>query len=133
MGKLCWVLQQLAAWVGLGGAVRRLLAARDLQEQRRVWDSLALVHFGGWSFGAGFRAEEQRERPKQQPACPPPHPPRAPAHPLPPSPTPTHTTVKHGPKLLVWLFGKLLALLLFNRMVLWFGGGVPCKQYKVRV
>jgi predicted regulator of Ras-like GTPase activity (Roadblock/LC7/MglB family) len=36
---------------------------------------------------------------------------------------------KHGPQLLVWLFSKLLALLLFNRFVLWFGGGVPGKQY----
>ncbi|KAI8469365.1 MAG: hypothetical protein J3K34DRAFT_282994 [Monoraphidium minutum] len=84
MGKLCWVLQHLAALVGLSGAVRRLLAARDLAEQRRVWDGIAMVHF-----------------------------------------------VKHGPRLLVWLFSKLLALLLFNRIVLWFGGGVPCKQYKL--
>jgi hypothetical protein len=52
------------------------------QEQRRVWDSLALVYF-----------------------------------------------VKQGPRLLVWLFCKLLSLLLFNRFVLWFGGGVPGKQY----
>lgn len=37
--------------------------------------------------------------------------------------------VKHGPTLLVWLFSKLLAMLLFNRFVLWFGGGVPAKQY----
>jgi betaine lipid synthase len=37
--------------------------------------------------------------------------------------------IKHGPRLLVWLFSKLLALLLFNRVVLWFGGGVPGKQY----
>lgn len=86
MGKLCWVLQALAAAVGLGGAVRRLLGARDLEEQRRVWNGLALVRF-----------------------------------------------VKHGPRLLVWLFGRLLALLLFNRVVLWFGGGVPCKQYKLIV
>jgi betaine lipid synthase len=41
--------------------------------------------------------------------------------------------VKHGPKLLVWLFSKVLALLLFNRPVLWFGGGVPCKQYALIV
>jgi betaine lipid synthase len=41
--------------------------------------------------------------------------------------------VKHGPKLLVWIFSKLLALLLFNRPVLWFGGGVPCKQYALIV
>lgn len=31
----------------------------------------------------------------------------------------------------MWAFTKLLALLLFNRAVLWFGGGVPCKQYKL--
>jgi betaine lipid synthase len=41
--------------------------------------------------------------------------------------------VKHGPSLLVWLFCRLIALLLFNRLVLWFGGGVPCKQYKLIV
>lgn len=52
------------------------------QEQRKIWDSMALVYF-----------------------------------------------VKHGPRLLVWLFSKLLAVLLFNRFVLWFGGGVPAKQY----
>lgn len=52
------------------------------QEQRKVWDGMALVYF-----------------------------------------------VKQGPRLLVWLFSKLLALLLFNRFVLWFGGGVPGKQY----
>jgi betaine lipid synthase len=84
MGKLCWVLQHLAKFVGLGGAVNRILESKDLAEQKRIWDSLALVHF-----------------------------------------------VKNGPQLLVWLFGKLLALLLFNRLVLWFGGGVPCKQYKL--
>jgi betaine lipid synthase len=41
--------------------------------------------------------------------------------------------VKRAPRLLVWLFSKLLALLLFNRPVLWFGGGVPCKQYALIV
>ena len=86
MGKLCWVLKHLVTLVGLRGAVDRLLAARDLAEQRRVWDGLAAVRF-----------------------------------------------VKHGPRLLVWLFTKLVALLLFNRLVLWFGGGVPCKQYRLIV
>ncbi|EFJ43864.1 hypothetical protein VOLCADRAFT_83033 [Volvox carteri f. nagariensis] len=37
--------------------------------------------------------------------------------------------VKHGPKLLVWLFVKFVSLVLFNKAVLWFGGGVPGKQY----
>ena len=37
--------------------------------------------------------------------------------------------IKQGPQLLVWAFSKLCALLFFNRAVLWFGGGVPCKQY----
>lgn len=67
---------------GLHFAMRRLANAPSLAEQRRQWDSLALVAF-----------------------------------------------VKRGPRLLVWLFSKLLALLLFNRIVLWFGGGVPGKQY----
>ena len=40
---------------------------------------------------------------------------------------------KRGPSALVWLFSKALALLLFNRPVLWFGGGVPCKQYALIV
>ncbi|KAF6256794.1 hypothetical protein COO60DRAFT_1656840 [Scenedesmus sp. NREL 46B-D3] len=82
MGKLCWVLQTLAMCCGLHFSMKRLANAQTLQEQRRQWDSLALVYF-----------------------C------------------------KHGPQLLVWLFSKLLALLLFNRFVLWFGGGVPGKQY----
>jgi hypothetical protein len=59
-----------------------LLPVGKQQEQRKVWDGMALVYF-----------------------------------------------VKQGPRLLVWLFSKLLALLLFNRFVLWFGGGVPAKQY----
>ncbi len=33
--------------------------------------------------------------------------------------------VKHGPKFLVWLFVKFVSLVLFNKAVLWFGGGVP--------
>lgn len=64
--------------------MRKLANAPTLQEQRKQWDSIALVHF-----------------------------------------------IKHGPRLLVFIFSKLLALLMFNRIVLWFGGGVPCKQYKL--
>lgn len=82
MGKLCWVLQCLAVLLGLSGTANRLANTQSLQEQRKIWDSMALVYF-----------------------------------------------VKHGPRLLVWLFSKLLAVLLFNRFVLWFGGGVPAKQY----
>ena len=41
--------------------------------------------------------------------------------------------IKKGPALLVWLVCKLLSLLLCNRLVLWFGGGVPLKQYKLIV
>eukprot|EP00879_Flechtneria_rotunda_P028242 GHRR01030334.1.p1 GENE.GHRR01030334.1~~GHRR01030334.1.p1 ORF type:complete len:131 (-),score=29.96 GHRR01030334.1:815-1207(-) len=62
--------------------MKKLANAPTLQEQRKQWDSMALVYF-----------------------------------------------IKHGPRLLVWLFSKVLALLLFNRIVLWFGGGVPAKQY----
>jgi hypothetical protein len=50
--------------------MKRLANAPTLAEQRKQWDSLALVHF-----------------------------------------------IKQGPSLLVWLFSKLLALLLFNRYV----------------
>eukprot|EP00879_Flechtneria_rotunda_P011867 GHRR01012396.1.p1 GENE.GHRR01012396.1~~GHRR01012396.1.p1 ORF type:complete len:672 (+),score=176.99 GHRR01012396.1:1113-3128(+) len=82
MGKLCWVLQCLAVFCGLNMPMKKLANAPTLQEQRKQWDSMALVYF-----------------------------------------------IKHGPRLLVWLFSKVLALLLFNRIVLWFGGGVPAKQY----
>mmetsp|Transcript_20159 Transcript_20159/g.56144 ORF Transcript_20159/g.56144 Transcript_20159/m.56144 type:complete len:687 (-) Transcript_20159:861-2921(-) len=37
--------------------------------------------------------------------------------------------IKHGPALLVWIFRRIVTLLCFNRIVLWFGGGVPAKQY----
>lgn len=69
-GKLCWVLQTLAMCCGLHYRMKRLANAPSLDEQRKQWDNLALVHF-----------------------------------------------IKQGPKLLVWLFSKLLALLLFNRLV----------------
>lgn len=39
--------------------------------------------------------------------------------------------VKNGPSFLVLIFVKLASFVLFNRIVLWFGGGVPCKQYKL--
>lgn len=39
--------------------------------------------------------------------------------------------IKHGPKLLVWFFCKVVSFLMFNRVVLWFGGGVPGKQYEL--
>jgi hypothetical protein len=78
MGKLCWVLQCMAAVLGLGKAVKKLANAPTMDEQRRLWDSNALVHF-----------------------------------------------VKNGPKFLVWIFTKIVSLVLFNKAVLWFGGGVP--------
>lgn len=37
--------------------------------------------------------------------------------------------IKHGPQLLVWMFCKFVSLVFCNRLVLWFGGGVPGKQY----
>ncbi|KAG2493304.1 hypothetical protein HYH03_008440 [Edaphochlamys debaryana] len=82
MGKLCWVLQCLAVFLGLGKTVKRIANAPTLEEQRRLWDSNMLIHF-----------------------------------------------VKHGPKLLVYVFVKFVSLVLFNKAVLWFGGGVPGKQY----
>uniref|UniRef100_A0A7S0URH5 Betaine lipid synthase n=1 Tax=Polytomella parva TaxID=51329 RepID=A0A7S0URH5_9CHLO len=36
--------------------------------------------------------------------------------------------IKHGPKPLVHIFRKIVTFALFNRAVLWFGGGVPMKQ-----
>lgn len=57
---------------------------------------------------------------------------------LPPIPTPqiydqlaVVRFVKHGPRFLVYCFVKLMSWLLFNRVVLWFGGGVPGKQYEL--
>lgn len=46
MGKLCWVLKHLTTLVGLRGTVQRLLATRNLAEQKKLWDNLAIVHFG---------------------------------------------------------------------------------------
>ena len=37
----------------------------------------------------------------------------------------------NAPALLVNLFSSLLAFTLFNRLVLWFGAGVPCAQYEM--
>ncbi|GFH11752.1 uncharacterized protein HaLaN_07305, partial [Haematococcus lacustris] len=84
MGKLCWVLQCLAALLGYGKSVQRLANAPSLEEQQRIWDEVLLVRF-----------------------------------------------IKHGPRLLVWIFCKVVSFLLFNRLVLWFGGGVPGKQYEL--
>jgi hypothetical protein len=39
--------------------------------------------------------------------------------------------IKHGPRFLVWLFVKIVRYVMFNRVVLWFGGGVPGKQYEL--
>lgn len=38
---------------------------------------------------------------------------------------------KHGPQFLVWLMRKITAFVCCNRLVLWFGGGVPGKQYEL--
>ncbi|KAJ9529578.1 hypothetical protein QJQ45_013915 [Haematococcus lacustris] len=84
MGKLCWVLQCLAALLGYGKSVQRLANAPSPEEQQRIWDEVLLVRF-----------------------------------------------IKHGPRLLVWIFCKVVSFLLFNRLVLWFGGGVPGKQYEL--
>jgi betaine lipid synthase len=78
------VVQCLFTLLGISHSVRRLVSAPTLADQRRLWDSSALIYF-----------------------------------------------LKQGPQLLVWAFKKLCALLLFNRVVLWFGGGVPCKQLKL--
>ena len=82
MGKLCWVLQSVAAAVGLGRTAKRIANAPTIEEQRALWDGNLVVHF-----------------------------------------------VKNGPAPLVWLFCKFISLVLFNKAVLWFGGGVPGKQY----
>ena len=84
MGKLCWVLQCLFAFVGLGKTLNKLANAPTLEEQQRIWDKNLIVHF-----------------------------------------------VKHGPSALVWLFCKFISLVFCNRVVLWFGGGVPGKQYQL--
>ena len=82
MGKLCWVLQCLFTFLGFGKALKRLVNAPTLEEQKRLWNSNYIVHF-----------------------------------------------IKHGPSLLVWIFCKMISLIFCNRVVLWFGGGVPGKQY----
>ncbi|CAD7703949.1 unnamed protein product [Ostreobium quekettii] len=38
---------------------------------------------------------------------------------------------KYGPPFLVWIVLKFLTWIFLNRFVLWFGGGVPTKQYKL--
>eukprot|EP00891_Asterochloris_glomerata_P001660 jgi/Astpho2/1660/e_gw1.00032.33.1_t len=38
---------------------------------------------------------------------------------------------KQGPSWLVDIVIRLLAVIFLNRFVLWFGGGVPCKQYRL--
>ncbi|GAX75478.1 hypothetical protein CEUSTIGMA_g2921.t1 [Chlamydomonas eustigma] len=82
MGKLCWVLQCLFTFLGLGKALKRIVNAPTLEEQKRLWNANFLVNF-----------------------------------------------IKHGPAILVWLFCKFISLVFCNRVVLWFGGGVPGKQY----
>lgn len=44
-GKLCWVLQCLAAFLGMGKTVKRLVNAPTLEEQRKIYDSNMIVHF----------------------------------------------------------------------------------------
>ena len=44
-GKLCWILQCLFAFVGLGKTIRQFANAPTLEEQRRIWDSNFIVHF----------------------------------------------------------------------------------------
>ena len=39
--------------------------------------------------------------------------------------------VRRGPALAVWLVRKLIALIMFNRVVLWFCNGVPSKQLQL--
>ncbi|MEW5303500.1 MAG: hypothetical protein WDW38_001833 [Sanguina aurantia] len=82
MGKLCYVLQCIAYFMGMGKVVKRLANAPTMEEQQAIYDSNTLVSF-----------------------------------------------IKHGPSLLVWIFRKIVSALLFNKAVLWFGGGVPAQQY----
>ncbi len=81
-GKLCWVLQCIFAFLGLSKAVKKIVNAPTLEEQKRLWNANVVVNF-----------------------------------------------VKNGPSMLVWIFCKFISLLFCNRIVLWFGGGVPGKQY----
>jgi betaine lipid synthase len=39
--------------------------------------------------------------------------------------------LKHGPALLVRLFVFIASLIFFNRLILWYGGGVPAKQFEL--
>lgn len=44
-GKAVFVLQCLASWLGMGGAMRKLAHAQTLQEQQQVWNHTWFVKF----------------------------------------------------------------------------------------
>ena len=44
-GKLCWVLQTIFAFLGLGKTVKRLVNAPTMEEQKQIWDTNFMVHF----------------------------------------------------------------------------------------
>ena len=84
MGKLCHVAHYLALGLGLAPAKAAFCNAATLAEQKRVWNSLALVRF-----------------------------------------------LKAGPGFIVNLFVWLMSLVFLNKFVLWYGGGVPAKQFEL--
>jgi hypothetical protein len=130
----------LAVFLGMGKTVRRIANAATLQEQQQLWNGLAVV---------GPAAPLAPPRCTLPPAgLPSPARPASGSRPGHPSgqhwPCPhallprRHPSlqvrfIKNGPAVLVWAFCKLISLLLCNRLVLWFGGGVPAKQYKLIV
>ncbi len=84
MGKVIWGMQVLARCLGLGGAIKTVLEAPTLEDQRRIWNSTWIVRL-----------------------------------------------LRSAPEPLVALISDTAALLFFNRLTLWFGAGVPLKQYEL--
>lgn len=84
MGKLCHVLHYMCMFTGLTSTKAAICNAKDLEEQKRVWNSLWLVQF-----------------------------------------------LKSGSGFIVDLFIWLASLIFLNKLVLWYGGGVPAKQFEL--
>jgi len=84
MGKVCWFMQWLLYFMGLGGTVRRFCDAPTLEEQRRVWNSVWLVRL-----------------------------------------------LKRAPGFIGEVVNTVIQIVFLNRVVLWYGGGVPSKQYEL--
>lgn len=84
MGKLCHVMHYLSMATGMMATKNAMCNAHDLDEQRRLWNSLWLVRF-----------------------------------------------LKSSSGFLVNFFIWIMSLVFLNKLVLWYGGGVPAKQFEL--